>query len=51
MAWIDDAHDESCARWAAERKSATLLVATDPAIGLTDEHVATLLRWARATSG
>jgi hypothetical protein len=51
VAWIDDAHDESCARWAAEREGATLLVATDPAVGLTDEHVATLLRWARATSG
>ena len=51
VAWIDDDHDDSCARWAAERQGATLLVATDPAVGLTDEHVATLLRWARAASG
>jgi hypothetical protein len=51
VAWIDDAHDASCERWAAERPGATLLVATDPRVGLTDEHVATLLRWARATSG
>ena len=51
VAWIDDAHDASCERWAAERPGATLLVATDPAVGITDEHVETLLSWARAASG
>ena len=51
VAWIDDDHDASCERWAAERPGATLLVATDPRVGLTDEHVTTLLRWARAASG
>lgn len=51
VAWIDDDHDRSCERWAAERPGATLLVATDPAVGLTDAHVATLLDWARAASG
>ena len=50
VAWIDDAHDASCERWAAERPGATLLIATDPRVGLTDEHVATPLRWARAAS-
>ncbi len=51
VAWIDDAHDDSCARWAAERPGPTLLVATEPAVGLTEEHVATLLSWARAAPG
>jgi hypothetical protein len=51
VAWIDDDHDSSCERWADARPGPTLLVPTDPAVGLTDEHVATLLRWARATSG
>ena len=51
VAWIDDAHDETCARWAAERPGATLLVPIDPAVGLTDDHVATLVSWAPAASG
>jgi len=51
VAWIDDDHDPSCERWAETRPGPTLLVATDPAVGLTDEHVTTLLGWARATSG
>jgi hypothetical protein len=51
VAWIDDAHDETCERWAAERPGATLLVPTHPAVGLTDEHVTALLEWASAASG
>jgi hypothetical protein len=51
VAWIDDAHDESCEHWATERPGATLLVPTHPAVGITDEHVATLLEWASAASG
>jgi HAD domain in Swiss Army Knife RNA repair proteins len=47
LAWIDDAHDDSCRAWAARREAPTLLVATEPAIGLTDEHVDELERWAR----
>jgi hypothetical protein len=47
LAWIDDAHDDRCAAWAASREGPTLLVATDPAIGLTDAHVARLEAWAR----
>jgi hypothetical protein len=50
VAWIDDSHDDACEAWAAARPGPTLLVATDPAVGITDEHVETLLRWARATS-
>jgi HAD domain in Swiss Army Knife RNA repair proteins len=51
VAWIDDAHDDTCHAWADQREGPTLLVATDPAIGITDEHVETLLSWGRAASG
>jgi hypothetical protein len=51
VAWIDDDHDPSCLHWAEARPGPTLLVPTDPAVGLTDVHVTTLLNWARATSG
>jgi hypothetical protein len=51
VAWVDDAHDPTCERWADSRPGPTLLLPTDPAIGLTDEHVETLLNWARAASG
>lgn len=47
VAWIDDAHDERCNSWAAARRAPTLLISTDPATGLTDEHVDELLAWAR----
>jgi hypothetical protein len=46
LAWIDDAHDDDCREWAAARPGATLLVATHPSVGLTDEHVAELEAWA-----
>ncbi len=45
-AWIDDSLDERCTAWAARRKAPTLLVETDPATGITDEHVERLLRFA-----
>jgi hypothetical protein len=50
LAWIDDAHDETCARWASARPAPTLLVSTEPAIGLTDRHVAELVAWAGTLS-
>jgi hypothetical protein len=46
MAWIDDSLDKRCTRWAARRSAPTLLVETNPAVGITDEHVDTLLRFA-----
>jgi hypothetical protein len=46
LAWIDDALDEDCERWAAGRAAPTLLVHTDPAVGLTAGHVAKLRDWA-----
>jgi HAD domain in Swiss Army Knife RNA repair proteins len=51
LAWIDDRFDESCHAWAAERRAPTLLVATEPAVGLADEHVERLERWARELTG
>jgi hypothetical protein len=50
LAWVDDAHDERCAAWASDRAAPTLLLATDPAIGLTDEHVSELLAWAKTAA-
>jgi hypothetical protein len=46
LAWIDDNVDESCVAWAESRSPPTLIVRTDPAVGLTDEQVHELLRWA-----
>jgi hypothetical protein len=46
LAWIDDAHDDGCRSWAAARQGPTLLITTDPAVGLTDDEVAVLLEWA-----
>ena len=47
MAWIDDGFDASCHAWAAARTAPTLLVATDPAVGLDDAAAAGLERFAR----
>jgi len=47
LAWVDDAHDHRCTEWASARPAPTLLVATEPAVGLADAHVAELLDWVR----
>jgi hypothetical protein len=47
LAWIDDGHDEACSEWASSRTGPTLLVTTDPAVGITARHVGQLLAWAR----
>jgi hypothetical protein len=46
VAWIDDAHDETCKSWATARKAPTLLVTTEPPVGITERHVDQLLDWA-----
>ncbi len=46
LAWIDDSLDLSCSSWAEAREAPTLLVPTDPEIGLEDGHVAALEAWA-----
>jgi hypothetical protein len=51
LAWIDDAHDERCAAWADARPGPTLLISTDPAIGITEAHVARLMEWAASLNG
>jgi hypothetical protein len=48
VAWIDDAHDDACRAWAAERPGPTLLVPTRPEQGLTIEHTEALEAWAAA---
>ncbi|MBX5470232.1 MAG: hypothetical protein IRZ21_10080 [Thermoleophilaceae bacterium] len=44
-AWVDDNLDEACERWARERAAPTLLVRTEPHMGLGDAEVELLLRW------
>jgi hypothetical protein len=46
VAWVDDAHDDRCTAWAANRGAPTLLISTEPGVGLTDAHVAELRAWA-----
>jgi hypothetical protein len=46
LAWLDDALDEECRRWAEKRSAPTLLVRTEPANGLTGEEAELLRRWA-----
>jgi hypothetical protein len=46
LAWIDDAFNDSCHAWAHARLAPTLLVETDPAVGLTERETDLLLDWA-----
>jgi hypothetical protein len=46
LAWIDDAHDAACEAWAAARPGTTLLVTTDPTMGLSQQQARQLTRWA-----
>jgi hypothetical protein len=46
LAWVDDGLDERCERWRLKRPGATLLLRTDPAVGLTLAHAERLLAWA-----
>lgn len=46
LAWIDDDHDGRTDAWARERPGETLLVRTDPLVGLTGPQAARLERWA-----
>ena len=50
-AWVDDNIDETCIAWAENRDAETLIVETSPSVGLTDEHVSQLLRWADELEG
>ena len=46
LAWIDDALNDACRAWARAREAPTLLVETDPAVGLVDTHVEVLRAFA-----
>jgi hypothetical protein len=49
-AWVDDHMGSQQEAWADGRRAPTLLVETDAAEGLMDEHVERLLAWADAIS-
>jgi hypothetical protein len=49
-AWIDDNLDYRADEWARLRSEPTLLVTTEAADGITDEHVERLLRFADGVS-
>jgi hypothetical protein len=46
-AWIDDNFDESCYEWARGRTEPTLLVPTEPHLGLEEAQTEALAAWAR----
>jgi hypothetical protein len=46
LAWIDDNFDSSCYAWAKRREAPTLLVPTEPHLGLEEGHVDALNAWA-----
>jgi hypothetical protein len=46
IAWIDDNFDASCYEWAERRGQPTLLVPTEPQLGLEEAHVDALIAWA-----
>lgn len=48
LAWVDDAFNDACHTWAAQRAAPTLLVETEPREGLVDRHAAQLRAWAEA---
>jgi hypothetical protein len=47
LAWIDDSFNGACHAWASARTAPTLLVQTDPAVGLTEREADLLLSWGR----
>ncbi len=50
LAWVDDALNEACREWATRRSGETLLIETDPRVGLTSAHVEELITWAQRLS-
>lgn len=46
VAWVDDNFDQSCYEWAERRVAPTLLVPTEPHLGLEEGHVEALNAWA-----
>ncbi len=50
LAWVDDSLDAVCHEWARGRAAPTLLVATEPARGLTEREAVRLAAWAHGLS-
>jgi hypothetical protein len=50
LAWIDDNLDESCYEWARSRPEPTLLVPTEPHLGLQEAETEALVAWARGAT-
>jgi hypothetical protein len=48
LAWIDDNFNEGCYEWAEKREEPTLLVPTEPHLGIEEAHVEALLTWAQS---
>ncbi len=48
VAWIDDVIVPEAIAWAQSRSAPTLLVQTDPTLGMQHDHVDHLLAWAAA---
>lgn len=46
LAWIDDALDDACRQWASSRSAPTLLIDTEPTVGLAEAHLQALIGWA-----
>lgn len=46
LAWIDDAFNDACHEWADARDAPTLLVQTEPHVGLTEREARQLADWA-----
>jgi hypothetical protein len=46
LAWVDDNFNEGCFEWAESRPEPTLLVPTEPHLGLEEAHVGALEAWA-----
>ncbi len=46
VAWIDDNFNDECYEWAEARAEPTLLVPTEPHLGIEEAHVTALEAWA-----
>ncbi|HEX2084161.1 MAG TPA: hypothetical protein VHF89_00635 [Solirubrobacteraceae bacterium] len=50
VAWVDDALNDACREWARSRPAPTLLLPTDPAVGLVATHAERLREFAAAVA-
>ena len=50
VAWIDDVFDATCDAWAATRPGPTVMIRTDPAVGIAEGHAVALTAWAETVA-